>query len=103
LKKFKSSLKELLNVSSVDLVVSNVELVDVGPNRAGAVPMSNVDILNYQLNPLILPAEGHKCDRCWNYYADDGPQRVRQFGAWPNVCGRCAGALRQMGYSEDAK
>jgi isoleucyl-tRNA synthetase len=48
---------------------------------------------------LIEPAEGHKCDRCWNYYADDGPQAVRQFGPWPNVCGRCADALRQMGYS----
>jgi isoleucyl-tRNA synthetase len=47
-------------------------------------------------------ADGHKCDRCWNYYADDSPQHVRQFGSWPNVCGRCADALRQMGFSEDA-
>ncbi len=52
----------------------------------------------------IGPADGHKCDRCWNYYADNSPQAVRQFGPWPNVCGRCADALTQMGFSgEEAK
>ncbi len=48
-------------------------------------------------------ASGHKCDRCWNYYPDDSPQAVRDFGTWPNVCGRCAAALRAMGFKEDAR
>jgi isoleucyl-tRNA synthetase len=72
----KDSLKELFNVSQVELVESEKELVHI----------------------TIAPADGQKCNRCWNYYADDGPQHVRQYGPWPNVCGRCAEALNQMGY-----
>jgi isoleucyl-tRNA synthetase len=93
LKKYEGSLKELLNVSQV-------EIDDKAGLRAGAIPVENYSLLNEKLiNPLVEPAEGHKCDRCWNYYADDGPQAVRQFGPWPNVCGRCADALTQMGFS----
>jgi isoleucyl-tRNA synthetase len=77
----KDSLKELLNVSQVELVASEKELVHV----------------------TIAPADGTKCERCWNYYADDGPQHVRQYGPWPNVCGRCAEALNQMGYASTEK
>jgi isoleucyl-tRNA synthetase len=81
LRKYETSLKELLNVSQVALAKSD------GP----------------ELACRVLPAAGHKCDRCWNYYADDSPQAVRNFGAWKNVCGRCAAALREMGFSEDAQ
>jgi hypothetical protein len=52
---------------------------------------------------VVVAAEGTRCDRCWNYYADDGPQHVRDFGAWKKVCGRCAGALREIGLSEDGQ
>jgi len=92
LKKYESSLKELMNVSTVS--------IDDAPElRAGAVPIGNYALLNEKLiNPLVLPADGTKCERCWNYYADDGPQRVRQYGPWANVCGRCSDALDQMGY-----
>ncbi|MGD0366972.1 MAG: isoleucine--tRNA ligase [Acidobacteriaceae bacterium] len=80
-----SYLKELFNVSQVALEPMS------DSSASGAATIG------------IGPAEGHKCDRCWNYYADDSPQHVRQFGSWPNVCGRCADALRQMGYSEAAQ
>ncbi len=84
LRSFEPDLKELFNVSQVSLQsMSN-------STASGAATIE------------IGSASGSKCDRCWNYYPDDSPQHVRQFGPWPNVCGRCADALRQMGYREDA-
>jgi isoleucyl-tRNA synthetase len=77
LKHFKSSLKELFNVSQVE----------VKDNSS-----------NGTIQTITVPADGTKCERCWNYYADDGPDRVQTFGSWPKVCGRCAVALEQMGY-----
>ncbi|HYK36092.1 MAG TPA: isoleucine--tRNA ligase [Alloacidobacterium sp.] len=74
---FKSSLKELFNVSQVE----------VKENTA-----------NGTIQAITLPADGTKCERCWNFYADDGPDHVQHFGLWPKVCGRCAVALEQMGY-----
>jgi isoleucyl-tRNA synthetase len=74
LQRYFGALKELFNVSAVELLPAEGD--------------SN--------SAVTLPAGGTKCDRCWNYYADDGPSRVRQFGPWPKVCGRCANALRQM-------
>lgn len=73
----KESLKELLGVSQVELRETEKDLPHVA----------------------VEPADGTKCERCWNYYADDGPQHVRQYGPWPNVCGRCAEALNNMGYA----
>jgi isoleucyl-tRNA synthetase len=75
--KYQSSLKELFNVSQVDFAESS------------------------EAASAIARALGHKCNRCWNYYPDDSPQHVRKFGPWDNVCGRCADALTQMGYSEE--
>lgn len=70
LREYESGLKELLNVSQVEIA----EAAD-------------------GMNVVTLPAEGVKCERCWNYMPD-----VKQFGVWPNVCGRCATALEQMGH-----
>ncbi len=50
LKNFKSSLKELLNVSQVE----------VKENSS-----------NGTVQAITLPADGTKCERCWNYYADE--------------------------------
>ncbi|HEX3435544.1 MAG TPA: isoleucine--tRNA ligase [Pseudacidobacterium sp.] len=80
LKAYESSLKELFNVSQVEIAA----------NAAA----------NGRVNTKTLPADGTKCERCWNYYADDGPTRVQPFGPWPKVCGRCATALEQMGYKQ---
>jgi len=82
LEAYRSGLKELLNISQVD--VSKGAAAD-------------------DLACEISGAEGTKCNRCWNYYADDSPQHVRVFGPWENVCGRCADALGAMGYSEAAQ
>jgi len=73
-------LKELFNVSQVEIVES--------------LPQSAQVVVN------VHPADGSKCERCWNYYADDGPNRVQSYGPWPKVCGRCATALEQMGYKQ---
>jgi isoleucyl-tRNA synthetase len=94
LKKYEGTLKELLNVSQVRLETSHIEKTSTGAFHVSPAEES-------ELRAYVALAQGTKCERCWNYYADDGPLHVRQFGPWPNVCGRCAGALRQMGYSED--
>jgi isoleucyl-tRNA synthetase len=96
LRRYEPVLEELLNVSKV-------AIVEVDPSQqlpAGDMPSATFVLLNHAI--VVSPADGHKCDRCWRYYPDDSPKAVRQFGSWPNVCGRCADALRQMGYSENA-
>jgi isoleucyl-tRNA synthetase len=39
----------------------------------------------------IQKSEGGKCPRCWIYKTDIGADK-----AWPEVCGRCAGALEEQ-------
>ncbi|MBI2956025.1 MAG: isoleucine--tRNA ligase [Acidobacteria bacterium] len=39
----------------------------------------------------IAPAEGQKCERCWNY----SPQ-VGTFSSFPTVCERCAAVLEEL-------
>ena len=78
------ALKELLNVSQV-------AIVETPRGLETATPITTA------------PALGSKCNRCWNYYPDDSPQHVRTFGAWENVCGRCAQALTQMAFSQKAQ
>ncbi len=73
LHKYESSLKELFNVSQAEIRAHSAETIEVA----------------------TLPADGNKCERCWNYMLD-----VAAFGPWPNVCGRCASALEQMGYKQ---
>jgi isoleucyl-tRNA synthetase len=105
--RYEGALKELFNVSQVVLspvdpqdkfyYLKNREHVDAHSHKWGE------PFVTHTFKLEIENASGHKCERCWNYYPDDSPQHVRQFGSWPNVCGRCADALRQMGYSEDAQ
>jgi len=68
LRKYGSSLKEILNVSRVTIVEDHSNTV------------------------FVLPASGHKCARCWNFM----PQ-VGDYGIWQNVCTRCQSALKEMG------
>ncbi len=67
LRKYESSLKEILNVSAVRVVE--------GP----------------ALTAEALPASGHKCARCWNFMPE-----VSDYGIWQNVCTRCQAALKEM-------
>ncbi len=70
LERYRPSLKELLNVSQVELLT--------GPSQ--------------QIIATTLPAHGTKCERCWNYSV-----HVGEDWRWPRVCERCSAALDEMG------
>jgi isoleucyl-tRNA synthetase len=67
LQKHAAGLKEILNVSNVEVV----------PDRESDL--------------IVLPANGSKCARCWNFMPE-----VSNYGIWENVCTRCHDALREM-------
>ncbi len=70
LERYRGSLKELLNVSQVEVLT--------GPSQ--------------QIIVTTLLADGAKCERCWNYSV-----HVGEDWRWPTVCERCSAALDQMG------
>jgi isoleucyl-tRNA synthetase len=70
LERYRGSLKELLNVSQVEVVTG----------------------FSSQIVATTLPADGTKCERCWNYSVHTGED-----WRWPTVCERCSAALDQMG------
>jgi isoleucyl-tRNA synthetase len=70
-RRYESSLKELLNVSQVELASSTGD----------------------QVRAATTGADGAKCARCWNYRTDIGVD-----SRWPTVCGRCASALDEIGF-----
>jgi isoleucyl-tRNA synthetase len=70
MERYRGSLKELLNVSQVE--------VRTGPTQ--------------QVIATTLLADGTKCDRCWNYSV-----HVGEDWRWPTVCERCSAALDEMG------
>jgi isoleucyl-tRNA synthetase len=70
LERYRDSLKELLNVSQVEVLT--------GPSQ--------------QIIATTLLADGTKCERCWNYSV-----HVGEDWRWPTVCERCSAALDQMG------
>jgi len=74
LERYRGSLKELLNVSQVEAMT--------GPSS--------------QIIVTTLPAEGKKCERCWNYSVHVGEDWY-----WPTVCERCSAALAEMGLSRE--
>jgi isoleucyl-tRNA synthetase len=63
-----AGLKEILNVSGVNVIE--------GP----------------ELSVAALPASGTKCNRCWNFMPV-----VANYGVWETVCTRCHEALTTMG------
>jgi isoleucyl-tRNA synthetase len=71
LERYQGSLKELLNVSQVEVMI--------GPS------------------PRVIAttrlADGKKCERCWNYSVHVGEDR-----RWPTVCERCSAALQEIGF-----
>ncbi len=70
LRKYQFSLKEFFNVSQVEL----------------SAEASNA------LGVTTLPADGTKCERCWNYSVHVGENQQ-----WPTVCDRCVAALEAIG------
>ncbi|RPJ55902.1 MAG: isoleucine--tRNA ligase [Acidobacteria bacterium] len=45
-----------------------------------------------ELDVKVTTAAGQKCERCWHYTTD-----VSSFADFPTICGRCHGALEEMG------
>jgi isoleucyl-tRNA synthetase len=77
-RRYEPSLKELFNVSQVELT----------PTTGEEIRVTTTD------------ADGAKCTRCWNYRTDIGVDP-----RWAAVCGRCASALDEIGFppsEEDA-
>jgi isoleucyl-tRNA synthetase len=121
LERSSSSLKELFNVSQVDIQTSaqvrQVALAEPIDTNAGVNPYEHwTSIKEPDESPIgiftvtVLPASGTKCNRCWNYYDDKSEDRVRQItpivpatdAPW-SVCGRCHKALAEIGYAEEAR
>ncbi len=72
LERYWNSLKELLNVSQVEVVAGGTNAVTV----------------------ITRPANGTKCERCWNYSVLTGAD-----ARWPTVCERCSAALEEIGFA----
>ncbi len=68
LQRHAAGLKEIINVSAVNVVAGS------------------------EFSVSALPASGSKCARCWNFMPE-----VANYGIWQNVCTRCHGALTEMG------
>jgi isoleucyl-tRNA synthetase len=67
LKRHFAGLKEILNVSEVQIFEGT------------------------RSEMAVLPASGTKCARCWNFMPE-----VSAYGIWENVCNRCQSALKEM-------
>ena len=59
-------------------IVSQVDLVRSDEGASGVVVK-------------VLPADGAKCERCWNYST-----RVGESARYPDVCERCVTALEEI-------
>jgi isoleucyl-tRNA synthetase len=80
---------ELLSGQGVDqlrylLLASQVELVDLV-----AIQATDFNSETDNLAIAIVKADGHKCDRCWNY-----SDTVGTFKDDPTICDRCNAALK---------
>ncbi|MBN9614854.1 MAG: isoleucine--tRNA ligase [Acidobacteriales bacterium 59-55] len=74
LKKYESSLKELFNVSQVEL--------------------THIERADSETYVTTVAADGTKCERCWNYTTDVGND-----ARYPTVCLRCAEALEAIHFA----
>jgi isoleucyl-tRNA synthetase len=90
-------MKELLNVSQVEIgTVDPQDKLYYLRNSNHVDAHSHVDgesTVTHTVKLLIDSADGAKCTRCWNYRTDIGVDP-----RWPTVCGRCAGALDEIGF-----
>ncbi len=65
-------------------IVSQVEILEAPDALQGLKTSSESDSLGVG----VVPAEGTKCDRCWNYSL-----QVGTFAAHPTLCERCVEAI----------
>ena len=85
LKCHEADLKELMNVSDVEVK----EVESHGQLPKGQITDAMMPLINHAIE--VLPATGHKCARCWNFMPE-----VSNYGIWQNVCTRCQDALKEM-------
>jgi len=78
---YRPLLTEYLDLLPTYFIVSQVELTD---NLPAAIESESMPDLKLQL----LPADGKKCERCWNYATSVG-----QDSEHPTICARCTDAL----------
>ncbi|MFK5926804.1 MAG: isoleucine--tRNA ligase [Desulfuromusa sp.] len=78
---YQQLLADYLDLLPTYFIVSQVELTKDLP---AAVAAENIPGLKLQ----VLPADGKKCDRCWNYATSVGEN-----SGHPTICARCADAL----------
>jgi isoleucyl-tRNA synthetase len=83
LQRHAAGLKEILNVSRVEIIAKRLEDEEIVLGPIG-IPWKSINI-------STQPATGHKCARCWNFMPE-----VTNYGIWQNVCTRCQDALKEM-------
>ncbi|MGA9427324.1 MAG: isoleucine--tRNA ligase [Terracidiphilus sp.] len=82
--RYKDSLKELFNVSAVQLTRLDTEPLLAADSQ-------DLQPLDMRFTIKVSSASGTKCARCWNFMP-----HVSNYGIWANVCDRCQDALREM-------
>ncbi len=84
LRRYETHLKEVFNVSSVEVTGDyGIQIPITGEHVAVA--------FSGGLQCDVRAASGHKCARCWNFMPVVG-----EYGIWQNVCTRCQSALKEM-------
>jgi isoleucyl-tRNA synthetase len=82
--------------AELEISASGDQLALLERHAAGLKEIVNVSAVNVVAGPALqvtaLPASGYKCARCWNFMP-----AVSNYGIWENVCDRCRGALKEMG------
>ncbi len=83
--------KVILNGGNAAIIGSNTE-------AAGAlrelVNVSQIDLAGKSAEPdsvSVTKADGQKCERCWHWEMDIG-----QYAEHPTICGRCVEAVKQL-------
>jgi len=70
------------------LLVSQVELVTDESTLNVSQYLGDIQLEETDLKVAVVNADGHKCDRCWNYSTTVGT-----FSDEPLICDRCKEAL----------
>jgi isoleucyl-tRNA synthetase len=82
--------------AELEIAASGDLLALLRRHAGGLKEVINVSAVNVVEGPALAvkasPATGTKCARCWNFMPE-----VDEYGIWQNVCTRCQSALKEMG------
>jgi len=84
----RSQLRDNLDELMFVFIVSRVQLMDSLDGSDGVYVSDAVKGMRVK----VQPAEGQKCERCWNYFVDEVGRKEH-----PTVCLRCVGNLQSAG------